>query len=423
VTSVVFSPDGRRLISSGVDSTIRVWNVHTHAQLRPRTGHTEAVFDVAFGGDGRTVASAAGDGTVRLWDIPRDGHPGPSERVARRLLPLLTSLDQNVSAAVNGVAFSPGALTLAFIDEFDVELRDLHGRRRLSPLKTRSSYPNAVAFAPNGSTLVASGASGDTVIWNPRDGQQLGHLPGRSDDVQSDTDVAVSADGYTLASDDGNNIRLWHIASHKPLGSPLRPPYFGESDLAFSPDSRTLAVATADLKIRLWDVRTHRQVGKPLSGHRDLITNLAFSPDGHLLASTSQDRTVMLWDLRTHRQLGQSLTGHTATVTHVAFSPDGRTLATSSLDKTVRLWDVSARAPLGSPLRGHTSPVLSVAFSTDGATVLSAGADGTIRRWTGLLWRDPAALQREICRVVGIGLTRSQWTRYTFGARYRRGCG
>ena len=72
--------------------------------------------------------------------------------------------------------------------------------------------------------------------------------------------------------------------------------------------------------------------------HALAVTGVAFSPDGRLLATASADRTARLWDPATG-ECRRTLTGHTGTVRGVAFSPDGRLLATASDDHTARLWD------------------------------------------------------------------------------------
>ncbi|MER6736570.1 WD40 repeat domain-containing protein, partial [Streptomyces puniciscabiei] len=85
-------------------------------------------------------------------------------------------------------------------------------------------------------------------------------------------------------------------------------------------------------------------VGQRLThGHR--VNAVAFSPDGRLLATASADQTVRLWDTETHNPVGEPLIGHVAEVNAVAFSPDGRLLATASADQTVRLWDTETHNP------------------------------------------------------------------------------
>ncbi|MFN2456536.1 MAG: WD40 repeat domain-containing protein, partial [Pyrinomonadaceae bacterium] len=83
-----------------------------------------------------------------------------------------------------------------------------------------------------------------------------------------------------------------------------------------------------DNTVRLWDARTRKSLGV-LAGHSSTIYGVAFSPDGRTLASASADKTIRLWNARTRRPLGV-LAGHSSGVYGVAFSPDGRTLASSS---------------------------------------------------------------------------------------------
>lgn len=49
VTDVALSPDGQRIASGGVDSTLRVWDAGTTQPVdAPLTGHTGEVTSVAF---------------------------------------------------------------------------------------------------------------------------------------------------------------------------------------------------------------------------------------------------------------------------------------------------------------------------------------------------------------------------------------
>lgn len=68
VTSIAFSPDGRRIVSGGRDGTLRVWDTATGQETFALSAHADAVTCVAFSHDGHRVASAGGDGTVCVWD-------------------------------------------------------------------------------------------------------------------------------------------------------------------------------------------------------------------------------------------------------------------------------------------------------------------------------------------------------------------
>jgi WD40 repeat protein len=140
--------------------------------------------------------------------------------------------------------------------------------------------------------------------------------------------------------------------------------------VAFSPDDRLLASASADKTVKLWDVVSGKVV-RTLEGHTDRVSRIAFSPDGRHLVSSSADRTVRLWDTATGKQLWR-LEGHTAHVTSVAFSPDGRRIASGSEDKTVRIWDIDT-GQTAFEVKEHQFGVQGVAFSPDGKRLASAG--------------------------------------------------
>jgi len=69
VTSVAFSPDGTRIASGSLDSTIRLWDAASGTAVgEPLQGHSDWVTSVAFSPDGTRIASGSLDSTIRLWD-------------------------------------------------------------------------------------------------------------------------------------------------------------------------------------------------------------------------------------------------------------------------------------------------------------------------------------------------------------------
>ncbi|MGR4851310.1 nSTAND1 domain-containing NTPase [Streptomyces sp. LARHCF252] len=425
VMSVAFSPDGETLASAGEDDAPVLWNVANPAypqQLgEPLTGHTEAVWEVAFSRDGRTLASTGADGGVLLWHRP------PS---------VLTDFTNPVTA----LAFSPDRrlLAAASTDDGLIRLWDVRRPdrpRRLPRPLGHEDQVLALAFAPDGRTVVSGCADGTVRLWDvsaPDRPVPLGApLPAHDGGTSA---VAFAPDGRTLATGgEDDTVRLWDVRRAdrvRPLGAPLRGHQDTVTSVAFARGGRLLATASEDSTARLWQVGAGtraRPAGEALRGHEEEVNAVAFAPDGKTLATGSDDRTVRLWDVGKAEQadhaspLGDALTGHRGEVRALAFAPDGKTLATGGGDHAVRLWDVAgpARAePLGQELTGHLDTVTTVAFSPRGDALASAGYDLTARVWT--LDADRAA--GYACdRTAGV-LTRADWEERLPRLGYREVC-
>ncbi|MFF0445141.1 helix-turn-helix domain-containing protein [Streptomyces sp. NPDC004609] len=496
VWSLGFSPDGKLLATSGVDRTVRLWSTATGRQLAVFTGHSDSVDAVAFSPDGRTLASGSEDSTVRLWDVRRRtgtatlaGHSDEVRTVAfspdgrtlassghdqtvvlwdpvnRTRRAVLTGHD----TAVYTIAFHRSTPLLAVAGE--------SGRITLwdtaqVPLTAHTGRVNEVAFSPDGRTLASAGRDKAGGLWDVSRRHLRTMLTGSTGAVRA---VAFSPDGRTLAAATGvaqetpvkggrlprpvdHPLLLW--PAHRP-GRPVK--LVGHArhltDVAFSPDGRTLATSSVDKRVVLWDPVRHVRKGEFTTGSSQLGTGvyaIAFSPDSRLIAAANHDGTATVWDVR-RRVLLATLTGHTAEVMSVAFSPDGRTLTTAGLDQTVRLWDVDSwgqqaalrtgpayavafspdgrtlaaatadsavtlwdlarRTPLAT-LTGHVGGVRSVAFSPDGRTLASAGDDQTVRLWN----TDPVVTKRQLCGALARDLTGDEWRQFLPDVSYHRTC-
>lgn len=110
--------------------------------------------------------------------------------------------------------------------------------------------------------------------------------------------------------------------------------------MAFSPDERTLAGATADGTIHLWEVATGKECGE-FSKSLEKVRTIVFSPDGKTVAVGMEDPGVRISHLFTSISI-LSLQNRTATVTFLAFSSQGKSLASGD-DSQIFIWDLESQ--------------------------------------------------------------------------------
>jgi tetratricopeptide (TPR) repeat protein len=164
---------------------------------------------------------------------------------------------------------------------------------------------------------------------------------------------------------------------------------------AFSPDDRTLAIASQFGSVTLWDATTGRQRATLLSfvdPTRDGGT-VAFSNDGKMLAAGDREGVLRLWNVETG-ELQASFKGHAAEIASVAFSPDGKSVLSGSADKTARLWNVVTGQELLS-LKEHKSRVTLVVFAPDGNRLATASGH-EVKLWFAATEPEAAAFRVEL---------------------------
>ena len=81
VNGAAVSPDERRLVTTGDDGTVRLWDVETGLELFALGKHAGKGTGVAFSPDGTRIASTSADGSLRIWSAapipPREVAPLP----------------------------------------------------------------------------------------------------------------------------------------------------------------------------------------------------------------------------------------------------------------------------------------------------------------------------------------------------------
>ena len=281
VYALAFAPDGRGLAAAGADRTVRMWaDVRTAGTVTGPVvfrGGDDFQQAVAFSPDGSLIAAAGHDGRVRLWRTRGSGRETP--------LATLGGFD----GPALGVAFSPDGRSLAVCSQdrttrlWDVS-DPTRPRAAGSPGGKSTSWLNAVAFGPDGDVLAIGGSDDVVRLWDLGAGHETATLPHPG----AVTSMAWFDRGTLVTGCADGVLRLWS------LPSPVLTSAQGVNALAYSPDSRLLAVGTLDLQ--LWDLARHEPVGTPWKpGGDTFVQSVAFSPRGRILAVGYSDAMVRLF--------------------------------------------------------------------------------------------------------------------------------
>ncbi len=299
----------------------------------------------------------------------------------------------------SNIAFSPDGKTIASGNKNsfsnNTDIWDVGTGKKIRALGGHPAAIFSVTFSPDGKILVSTGALRKEVVklWDVNTGSLIHTLD--TEDVAPVasvvTSVAFSPDSKTLALPGyDESILLWNVTTGKQirsLGGNPNNPVDTQTPIAFSPDGKILASDSSDNAIKLMDVKTGLLL-YTLKGHLKYIDEIVFSPDGQTIASASADNTIKLWNVK-RGILIRTLTGHSYSIVSesvmsgvisVAFSPDGKILASGAYDNTIKLWDMATGAEIRT-IKGHRGGVNSVVFSPDGKLLASGSYDGTIKIW------------------------------------------
>ncbi|MCC6231754.1 MAG: protein kinase, partial [Verrucomicrobiales bacterium] len=325
VPSLVFSPDGRRLLSAGADQTIRIWDIPGLRDLAVLRGHLSEVNCLALSADGKTLLSGCKDGTLFGWDAERTGRALNFETLPMRV--------------------------------------------------------SALEFSADGRLLFSLSPGEGVNVWDATTLQHLEHLESLGREVDR---LLASADGSRLYASTRGALTVFDRPTRRVVETPIRPSTAGRPvlPLALVDQDRFLVTDEPGTALRRWDTRTweFRELAASSPGYRPLRGRPAFSPRGMLLALPGPANTLAIVDLTTGTTRA-TITSEFWGSSGAAFSPDATLLALASREGLVHLFDPASGDPLDS-LRGHLLGVHDVAFSPDGQRLASASAkDEAVKLW------------------------------------------
>ena len=282
VTSLSWTPGGRRLITGNADGEFCLWDGNSFQFELIMSAHNTAFRAQTWARSGSYLITTSNRGNIKYWTTS--------------IAPVV-SFDAHDQSSINSVSFSPSDNKFVTcgddraVNIFDFETQKLE--RNLAghgwDVKTCEWHP--------GASVVASGGKDNLVkLWDPRSGSNLATLYGHKNTV---------------------------------------------SKVSWSPNGNWLLTASRDQMIKLYDIREMKELCS-FKGHYKEVTSLAWHPQFEtVFASGGMDGTLLFWNVGpkgSEEPAARVPFAHDMAIWDMEWHPSGHSLATASNDKTTKIW-------------------------------------------------------------------------------------
>ncbi|MEO8427269.1 MAG: WD40 repeat domain-containing protein, partial [Verrucomicrobiota bacterium] len=280
ISSLVFSADGQRLVSTSNDHTAKVWDVPNQRELATLRGHAGRVWGAAFIRDGKTLATTDKNGRLKLWNVDL---PPEDNLFARR-------------AFRGQTGFSGDGRFLASEDGQEITIWDL-----VKSNATQRINGGSFAFSPADNQIVVVSLAGRLQVWSLKSFSEVGPRDTTTNRMGwKSPSFSARGDRLAVISSEGD-IHLWTLAGWDEL-----PKIGAKADwVLFARDGESVLSGGSRSEISRWRIGTGERVGT-FSPDSSGVQCASISPDGRLLATDYGDTdTVRLWDVATRREIAQ----------------------------------------------------------------------------------------------------------------------
>jgi WD40 repeat protein len=324
IEALVFSPDGKTLITGGADNVIRYRDVVGGQCLKEIRRHERRILRIKISPDGRWLVT--GDYyAIGIWDL--------KSGVCRHWM------DRMSEDGIEDFTFSADSRFLYLGVGKTIKLLEIESGRIIREIQ-RPQKLQQIAASDDGKTLFTK--EGSHYVLRIVDVETEAER--RIEGCNSVLSFTLSSDGKILATGHEDEVRLWDSQD----GSPIAviediPASF--SPIAFSPDSGQFLVRGRGLQRHDIQAGQTQTIISMASSRCDCSV---FACDGRVLVTDGPDTTYNVWDLRTGKiktRLPNPVDPYSSVRVYPSghifvFSPDSALLVGRTSDKTILVWDM-----------------------------------------------------------------------------------
>ncbi|KAG1327940.1 hypothetical protein COCNU_01G018740 [Cocos nucifera] len=401
VTKIVYHRTNGLLATVADDMVLRLFDVVALRLVRKFEGHSDRITDLCFSEDGKWLLSSSMDGSLRIWDV-----------IFARQIDAI-----HVDVPITAVSLSPSMdiMATSHVDQNGIYLWanqamfsgsshiDLYGSGK-EVRKVQMPSASLKEGSEEGEPIHASG--------DPYQIEKARPVPYPNLQIPNLITLSLLPRSQWQSLTNLDIIKVWdfkgcELTSRWEVGC-------GVTKIVYHRTNGLLATVADDMVLRLFDVVALRLVRK-FEGHSDRITDLCFSEDGKWLLSSSMDGSLRIWDVIFARQIDAIHVD--VPITAVSLSPSMDIMATSHVDQNglirqcsldppilistvaddmvLRLFDVVALR-LVRKFEGHSDRITDLCFSEDGKWLLSSSMDGSLRIWDVIFARQIDAIHVDV---------------------------
>eukprot|EP00727_Mastigamoeba_balamuthi_P005313 m51a1_g14780 hypothetical protein (1397) ;mRNA; r:446353-450955 len=380
VTSIGFSPDGKKLVSVGMDDyhTIVVWDWEAGKPIASARGSTDKVFDINFSPFDNNAVMSCGVKHSTFWTITGNtlksnkgivsgvgkiqtmhcmAFPTPEYTVIGTACGELYVYKANKLEWVSPVVH-PGGVTAIFCDkEFiltagsDGQLKQwiFENGKVTSAGDSISLEPARKMTAEKALSIRSISRLGDQVVAGTSSSEVLLISLSRKDVVIAVQGLSTgevwglashpSTHLFVTAAED-KSVRLWNADTNVQTAIAMLP--WMALAAGWSPDGSTIAVGGERGNVSILNAKT-LEVIKSFKDRKEEISVLRFSPDGTRLAIGSHDNFVDVYEVPSYKRRG-TCTGHSSFITHLDWSADNKWLQTNCGAYELLFWNADTCA-------------------------------------------------------------------------------